>query len=150
MNSCAVAVLEEFNVIVFSYGMSDEYSFVLKKGFEFYQRCARGVARVGEHLSFDTRMNIMDILYEKEETSVLHSSPRSLAACILAGFLKFSTFTIVIYCIFPPVFLPFKRVLNPLQVASYVITVPKQRWEFPVLCYVVSFFSFDVSLSSYT
>ncbi|PWA60371.1 cyclin-J18 [Artemisia annua] len=46
-------------------------------------------------------MDIMDLLYEKEETSTLYSSPHSLAASIL--------------------------------VASYVISVPKQRWEFPLL-----------------
>ncbi|CAK9170487.1 unnamed protein product [Ilex paraguariensis] len=52
----------------------------------------KGVARVGEHLSFEACMDIMDILYEKEDMSVLYSSPRSLAACILASFLKFSRF----------------------------------------------------------
>ncbi|KAL3516400.1 hypothetical protein ACH5RR_023302 [Cinchona calisaya] len=40
MNSCAVAVVEEFNDIVFSYGVSDEYSFVLKKNSCFYERHA--------------------------------------------------------------------------------------------------------------
>ncbi|KAL8189424.1 hypothetical protein R6Q57_028990 [Mikania cordata] len=38
MNSCAVAVLEEFNDIVFAYGVSDEYSFVMKKNTQLYQR----------------------------------------------------------------------------------------------------------------
>ncbi|KAF6146367.1 hypothetical protein GIB67_020461 [Kingdonia uniflora] len=38
MNACAVAMLEEFPDIVFSYGVSDEYSFVFKKSTEFYQR----------------------------------------------------------------------------------------------------------------
>lgn len=38
MNSCAVALMEEFQDIIFSYGVSDEYSFVLKKESEFYQR----------------------------------------------------------------------------------------------------------------
>ncbi|CAA2967205.1 tRNA(His) guanylyltransferase 2-like [Olea europaea subsp. europaea] len=38
MNSCAVGVLEEFKDIVFSYGVSDEYSFVLKKESQLYQR----------------------------------------------------------------------------------------------------------------
>ncbi|KAF8018620.1 hypothetical protein BT93_H3500 [Corymbia citriodora subsp. variegata] len=41
MNSCAVAVLEEFKDIVFSYGVSDEYSFILSKDSKFYQRQAR-------------------------------------------------------------------------------------------------------------
>ncbi|XP_010510034.1 PREDICTED: tRNA(His) guanylyltransferase 2-like isoform X2 [Camelina sativa] len=38
MNSCAVAVLEEFQDIVFAYGVSDEYSFVLSKESELYKR----------------------------------------------------------------------------------------------------------------
>nr|XP_043623992.1 tRNA(His) guanylyltransferase 1-like isoform X2 [Erigeron canadensis] len=38
MNSCAVAVLEEFKDIVFAYGVSDEYSFVLKRNTQLYQR----------------------------------------------------------------------------------------------------------------
>ncbi|CAH8330933.1 unnamed protein product [Eruca vesicaria subsp. sativa] len=38
MNSCAVAVLEEFQDIQFAYGVSDEYSFVLKKESELYKR----------------------------------------------------------------------------------------------------------------
>ncbi|KAL1225921.1 tRNA(His) guanylyltransferase 1 [Cardamine amara subsp. amara] len=38
MNSCAVAVLEEFEDIHFAYGVSDEYIFVLKKESEIYKR----------------------------------------------------------------------------------------------------------------
>nr|XP_043607666.1 cyclin-J18 isoform X1 [Erigeron canadensis] len=64
----------------------------------------REVATVGDHLNFEVCMDIMDLLYEKEETSILYNSPLSLAASIL--------------------------------VASYVIIVPKQRWEFPVLPWV--------------
>ncbi|KAF5442921.1 hypothetical protein F2P56_035528 [Juglans regia] len=63
----------------------------------------KGVAKVGELLNFEACMDIMDLVYEKEETSLLHSS-RLLAASIL--------------------------------VASYVITVPKKKWEFPVLPWV--------------
>ncbi|KAL5760771.1 hypothetical protein ACOSP7_019261 [Xanthoceras sorbifolium] len=62
------------------------------------------VARAGELVSFEACMDLMDVLYEKEETLILYRSPRSLAASIL--------------------------------VAAYVITVPKQRWEFPVLPWV--------------
>ncbi|XP_047956940.1 tRNA(His) guanylyltransferase 2-like isoform X2 [Salvia hispanica] len=40
MNACAVAVLEEFRGVVFAYGVSDEYSFVLNKDSRLYQRCA--------------------------------------------------------------------------------------------------------------
>ncbi|KAL3646843.1 tRNA-His guanylyltransferase [Castilleja foliolosa] len=40
MNDCAKAVIEQFPDIVFSYGFSDEYSFVFKKETEFYQRRA--------------------------------------------------------------------------------------------------------------
>ncbi|KAF7808477.1 cyclin-J18 isoform X1 [Senna tora] len=64
----------------------------------------KGVAKVGELINFEACMEIMDLLYEREETSFLYSSPHSLAASIL--------------------------------VASYVITVPKQKWEFPVLQWV--------------
>ncbi|GAA0158366.1 hypothetical protein LIER_15416 [Lithospermum erythrorhizon] len=38
MNSCAMAVVEEFNDVVFAYGVSYEYSFVLKKDSQFYGR----------------------------------------------------------------------------------------------------------------
>ncbi|KAF3777614.1 tRNA(His) guanylyltransferase 2 [Nymphaea thermarum] len=38
MNSCALAMFEEFPDIVFAYGVSDEYSFVLKKSSKFYER----------------------------------------------------------------------------------------------------------------
>lgn len=38
MNSCAVAVLQEFKDIVFAYGVSDEYSFVLRKESQLYGR----------------------------------------------------------------------------------------------------------------
>ncbi|XP_061375244.1 cyclin-J18 isoform X2 [Gastrolobium bilobum] len=64
----------------------------------------KGVAKVGELINFEACMEIMDLLYEKEETSFLYRSPHSLAASIL--------------------------------VASYVMTVPKQKWEFPVLAWV--------------
>ncbi|CAN7115342.1 unnamed protein product [Brassica rapa subsp. narinosa] len=40
MNSCSAAVLEEYPDIIFAYGFSDEYSFVLKKTSRFYQRRA--------------------------------------------------------------------------------------------------------------
>ncbi|XP_020095728.1 tRNA(His) guanylyltransferase 1-like isoform X2 [Ananas comosus] len=41
MNACAVSMLEQFPDIVFAYGVSDEYSFVLKEASQFYQRRAR-------------------------------------------------------------------------------------------------------------
>ncbi|KAM4119861.1 hypothetical protein ACJW30_03G091500 [Castanea mollissima] len=63
------------------------------------------VAKLGEVLNFEACIDLMDLLYERDETSVLYSSPRSLAASVL--------------------------------VASYVITVPKQRQEFPVLPWVI-------------
>lgn len=62
------------------------------------------VAKVGEMVSFEACMDVMDLLYEKKETSLLFTSPCSLAASIL--------------------------------VTSYVVTVPKQQWEFPVLAWV--------------
>lgn len=38
MNRAAVKVMKEFNEIVFSYGQSDEYSFVLSKNSQLYNR----------------------------------------------------------------------------------------------------------------
>ncbi|XP_024178017.1 tRNA(His) guanylyltransferase 1 isoform X2 [Rosa chinensis] len=46
MNSCAVAVVKEFQDTVFAYGVSDEYSFVLKKDSQFYQRRASKIVSV--------------------------------------------------------------------------------------------------------
>ncbi|KAF3594132.1 hypothetical protein DY000_02024993 [Brassica cretica] len=66
------------------------------------------VAKVGELLNFEACMDMMDLLYEKEETSVLYHSSTSLAASIL--------------------------------VSSYIITVPKQQCEFPILPWGKAFF----------
>lgn len=49
----------------------------------------REVARVGEQVNFEACMEIMDICYEKEQTSILFSSPITLAASILARSLNF-------------------------------------------------------------
>lgn len=38
MKSCAMTMMEEFADIIFSYGFSDEFSFVFKKETKFYQR----------------------------------------------------------------------------------------------------------------
>ncbi|KAF8378834.1 hypothetical protein HHK36_030183 [Tetracentron sinense] len=46
----------------------------------------RELAMVGELVNFEACMDIMDLLYEKEETLTLCSSPRSLAASVLACF----------------------------------------------------------------
>lgn len=55
--------------------------------FAFY--VIRGVAKVGELVNFEACMDIMDLLYEKEETSILFSSPVLLAASILARLPRF-------------------------------------------------------------
>lgn len=58
MNSCAVAVLEEFRQdIVFAYGVSDEYSFILKKTTDLYQRRASKI--VSAIVSFFTSTYVM-------------------------------------------------------------------------------------------
>ncbi|KAH0693662.1 hypothetical protein KY285_020759 [Solanum tuberosum] len=36
MNACAIKVLENFSDVIFAYGFTDEYSFVLKKETTFY------------------------------------------------------------------------------------------------------------------
>lgn len=50
----------------------------------------RVVARVGERVDLEACMDIMDLLYEKEVTSVLYGSPCSLAASILVHLFIFS------------------------------------------------------------
>ncbi|XP_060199394.1 cyclin-J18 [Lycium barbarum] len=62
------------------------------------------VARVGEQLSLEACMDIMDLLYEKGEISFLNCSSHHLAASIV--------------------------------VAAYVITVPVQKSEFPIVLWV--------------
>lgn len=44
----------------------------------------REVAKVGELVNFEAGMDIMDLIYEKEEASMLYTNPHSLAASILA------------------------------------------------------------------
>ncbi|OVA03027.1 hypothetical protein BVC80_7225g3 [Macleaya cordata] len=94
------AVTTLFQVVDFEIGASNvTYLFLEDFLIQF-----RELARVGELINLEACMDIMDLLYEIEETSVLYSSPHSLAAAIL--------------------------------VASYVITVPKQQREFPLLPWV--------------
>ncbi|OMO75087.1 tRNAHis guanylyltransferase Thg1 [Corchorus capsularis] len=67
MNLCAAAVLKEFQDIIFSYGVSDEYSFVLKKDSQLYQRRASEI--VSAIVSFFSSMYVMkwkDVFPEKE------------------------------------------------------------------------------------
>ncbi|GFQ03165.1 cyclin-j18 [Phtheirospermum japonicum] len=89
------------SVLEFGVGMSN-MAFVLVEELLIQ---LKAVARVGEHVQYEACMDIMDLLYENEETtSLIHSSPQALAASIL--------------------------------VVAYVITVPLQKWEFPVLPWV--------------
>ncbi|PWA94480.1 tRNAHis guanylyltransferase [Artemisia annua] len=53
MNSCAMAVFKEFKGIVYGYGASDEYSFVLEKNTELYQREGR-LNKTLKELPFDS------------------------------------------------------------------------------------------------
>lgn len=50
----------------------------------FFFFVIRVLARVGEHVNFEVCMDVLDLLYEKEATSVLYNSPCFLAASILA------------------------------------------------------------------
>ena len=43
----------------------------------------REVAKVGELVNWEACMDVMDLLYEKEETTVFYRSPCSSAAAIL-------------------------------------------------------------------
>ncbi|XP_073119038.1 tRNA(His) guanylyltransferase 2-like isoform X2 [Henckelia pumila] len=67
MNSCAVGVLEEFNDIVFSYGVSDEYSFVLKKESQLYgRRASEIVSAIVSYFSSMYTMKWKDFFPHKE------------------------------------------------------------------------------------
>ncbi|XP_010922243.1 tRNA(His) guanylyltransferase 2 isoform X1 [Elaeis guineensis] len=57
MNSCAVSMLEHFPDIVFAYGVSDEYSFVLKETTQFYQRRASKILSLS--VSYFTSLYVM-------------------------------------------------------------------------------------------
>lgn len=65
----------------------------------------RAVAKVGEMVSFETCLDVLDLVYENEGISRLFVES---AVCICAG----------------------------IVVASFVISVPKQRWEFPLLSWM--------------
>ncbi|XP_020525990.1 cyclin-J18 isoform X2 [Amborella trichopoda] len=66
----------------------------------------REVAKKGEAVKFDVCMDILDLLYETADTSVLYHSPCFLAAATL--------------------------------VVAYVLSVPNQKSEFPMLSWVRS------------
>ncbi|KAK4476823.1 hypothetical protein RD792_015983 [Penstemon davidsonii] len=120
-------VIMFIKVLEFGIGMSN-IAFVLV---EELLGQLKVVARVGEHVAFEACMDIMDLLYEKEVTPVLYGSPCFKAASILVDLLTCNQ-----AAIYFPLGPSSERVFFPLQVAAYVITVPKQRWEFPVLPWV--------------
>ncbi|KAL3751121.1 hypothetical protein ACJRO7_012006 [Eucalyptus globulus] len=78
---------------------SDAFMFLEQLYIQFKE-----VAAVGKLLSFEACMDVMDLLYEKEDMTRLYRSPHPLAASIL--------------------------------VCSYLMTVPKQSLEFPILAWV--------------
>lgn len=87
-------------VLDFKIGTSNNaFKFLQELFFKFEE-----VAVVGKLVNFEACLDIMDLLYEKEETSSHYNSPRYLSASVL--------------------------------VASYVITVPGQMCEFPVVPWV--------------
>ncbi|RZC69088.1 hypothetical protein C5167_032218 [Papaver somniferum] len=68
MNACAEAMFEEFPDLVFSYGVSDEYSFVFKKTTEFYNRRSSSIT-----VSFFTSVYVMkwkDFFPDKDLKSI--------------------------------------------------------------------------------
>ncbi|CAM8947491.1 unnamed protein product [Rhodiola kirilowii] len=71
------------------------------------------ISKIGEMVNFEVCMDIMDLVYEK---GTRYSDPVIFAASILASALAL--------------------------IASYLITVPKQRHEFPLLQWVVFIASF--------
>lgn len=76
-------------------------------------------------------MEILDILYETEDTSLLFNCPCSLAASTLVRMLHSNcTYLGKKHC---SKAMPNTSCFNPFQVAAYAISVPKQTWEFPIL-----------------
>ncbi|KAK1305863.1 tRNA(His) guanylyltransferase 1 [Acorus calamus] len=61
MNACASAMLEQFPDIVFAYGVSDEYSFILKEATEMFQRRASKILSIT--VSFFTSVYVMKWKY---------------------------------------------------------------------------------------
>lgn len=96
----AEAELVFMEVLRFNIGASN-IAFVFLEDFFIH---FRELSKLGELLRFDVCMEIMDLLYETEDTSMLFEAPYPLAASIL--------------------------------VAAYVISVPKQEYEFPLLPWV--------------
>lgn len=103
------------------------------------------MSKVGELVNFEAGMDIMDLLYEKEETTMLYANPRFLAASVLARSITLN-FDLFKCCAKKKTLLAENQMqlalisvlecdflFVALQVASYVITVPKQKLEFPVL-----------------
>ncbi|KAI3867895.1 hypothetical protein MKX03_021302 [Papaver bracteatum] len=71
MNACAEAMFEEFPDLVFSYGVSDEYSFVFKKTTEFYNRRSSKIVSIT--VSFFTSVYVMkwkDFFPDKDLKSI--------------------------------------------------------------------------------
>ncbi|RZC74349.1 hypothetical protein C5167_049829 [Papaver somniferum] len=71
MNACAEAMFEEFPDLVFSYGVSDEYSFVFKKTTEFYNRRSSKIVSIT--VSFFTSFYVMkwkDFFPDKDLKSI--------------------------------------------------------------------------------
>lgn len=95
----------------------------------------RVVAKVGDLVNFEACMDVMDLLYEKEKTSTLYSSPHSLAASVLVFKLYFSrsNFLDISFFLLSSFFIRDSLCSILLQVASYLVTVPRQRLEFPIL-----------------
>ncbi|GJU66125.1 tRNA(His) guanylyltransferase 1-like protein isoform X1 [Tanacetum coccineum] len=75
MNSCAMAVFEEFkDIIVYGYGQSDEYSFVLEKNTQLYQgRASKLVSAVCSVFNKILCDEVERLLPEKELESHEHT-----------------------------------------------------------------------------
>ncbi|XP_047954574.1 tRNA(His) guanylyltransferase 1-like isoform X2 [Salvia hispanica] len=81
MNECATAVLEQFPDIIFSYGYSDEYSFIFRKETKFYQRRGSKILSVIVSFFTSTYVTKWRALFPQKELKYAHSFRAQIICC---------------------------------------------------------------------
>ncbi|XP_075084411.1 tRNA(His) guanylyltransferase 1-like isoform X2 [Nicotiana tabacum] len=81
MNACAIKVLENFSDVIFAYGFSDEYSFVLKKETTFYQRRASKILSIIVSFFSSTFVTKWKEFFSQKELSVPPSFHSRVISC---------------------------------------------------------------------
>ncbi|XP_019238560.1 PREDICTED: tRNA(His) guanylyltransferase 1-like isoform X2 [Nicotiana attenuata] len=81
MNACAIKVLENFSDVIFAYGFSDEYSFVLKKETTFYQRRASKILSIIVSFFSSTFVTKWKEFFSQKDLSVPPSFHSRVISC---------------------------------------------------------------------